>query len=526
MKNTYIKTVALTLVLCVSGLSSCLENDIPYPRIDLEFISIEAEGQTASASINTQDRIVTLTLGEDVDLANVKIKNYSITENAEISADITGGIDLTAPYKVVLSLYYDYEWTIKAEQVIERYFTLPGQVGASAIDPVGKRVVAYIPGNMDITAVQVDAVKLGPSYISKMEPDLNGVAYDFSAPVEVKVSYRDEVETWTIYVEQTEVLVSLDEINPWTNVMWVYGTAQEGRENGFEYRRQGDEDWIRLAQSDVISSGGTFKARIIHLDANTSYEVRAFSDANYSPVQTVMTEGYVELPNMSFDEWWLDGKIWCPWAEDGESFWDTGNKGATTLGDSNSVPSSDTWNGGSGQSAKLESKFVGIGGILGKLAAGNIFAGSYVRTDGTNGVLSFGREFNGHPTRLKGYWKYTSTPISHSSSEFTHLIGQPDTAIVYAALVNLQSPLEIRTNPSNRQLLDKHADYVIAYGEVTSGESIAGWTEFDLEFEYYRTNETPTYLIMVSTSSKYGDYFTGGDGSILWLDDFSLGWDY
>lgn len=514
------------LVLSIAGLSSCLENDIPYPRIDLEFISIEAEGQTASAAIDTKDRTVTLTLGEDVDLANVKIKNYSITENAEISADITGGIDLSTPYEVVLSLYYDYEWTIKAVQSIERYFILPGQVGASVIDPVGKRVVAYIPKNMDISALQVESIKLGPSYISTMEPDLNKMTYDFSAPVEIKVSYRDEVETWRIYIEQTDVLVSLDEVNPWTNVMWVYGTAQEGLENGFEYRRQGDEAWTRVPQSDVVSNGGTFSARIIHLDANTSYEVRAFSDSNYSPIQTVMTEGYIELPNMSFDDWWLNGKIWCPWAEGGESFWDTGNRGATTLGDSNTVPSSDTWDGGAGQSAKLESKFVGIGGILGKLAAGNIFAGSYVRTDGTNGVLSFGREFHGRPTRLKGHWKYTCTDISHSSSELTHLVGQPDTAIVYALLVNLQLPLEIRTNPNNRQLVDKNADYVIAYGEVTSGESIENWTDFDLELEYRRTDEVPTYLLIVSTSSKYGDYFTGGDGSILWLDDFSLGWDY
>ena len=66
-------------------------------------------------------------------------------------------------------------------------------------------------------------------------------------------------------------------------------------------------------------------------------------------------------------------------------FWDTGNKGATTLGSSNTIPTGDTSNG-TGKAAKLESRFVGVAGI-GKFAAGNIFAGSYVRTDGTNGVL-------------------------------------------------------------------------------------------------------------------------------------------
>lgn len=30
------------------------------------------------------------------------------------------------------------------------------------------------------------------------------------------------------------------------------------------------------------------------------------------------------------------------------------------------------------------------------------------------------------------------------------------------------------------------------------------------------------YIIIVASSSKYGDYFTGGDGSIMYLDDLEL----
>jgi hypothetical protein len=36
----------------------------------------------------------------------------------------------------------------------------------------------------------------------------------------------------------------------------------------------------------------------------------------------------------------------------------------------------------------------------------------------------------------------------------------------------------------------------------------------------------PTYLIVVCSASKYGDYFTGGAGSVLYVDDFSLEYDY
>lgn len=526
--KTYHHLILIAVIILVSGLTSCIENDIPYARIAAGFTAISAEGETASAEIDNDEQLVTLTLGESIDPASVNITSYSITDGASISADITGGIDLTDDYTVTISLYQDYEWIIRANQTIERYFTIPGQVGSSTVDAIGKRIVAYMPDGTDLTAITVSAIKLGPSDISTMNPDLNNSIVDFSQPVEIIVSYRDETETWTAYVETTETLVSLDRVDAWTNVMWLYGSAQEGLENGFEYRLQGDDDWTRLDQSSITNSGGEFSACVAHLSADTSYEVRAYSDENYSDTWTVMTEGEIELPNMSFDEWWYENdRIWNPWSEDGTSFWDTGNDGAATfaqfgIGGNVTQPDTDTWDGSSGYSAKLETDYVVV-----KLAGGNIFSGEYVRTDGTNGVLNFGREFTGRPTRLKGHWKYTSTDISHSSDDdYRYMIGQPDTAVVYVALINSEQPIEIRTNPNSRQLFDSNASYVIAYGEIQSGESISEWTDFDIELEYRQTNSIPTYIIIVCTASKYADYFTGGEGSTLWIDDFSLGWDY
>ena len=40
------------------------------------------------------------------------------------------------------------------------------------------------------------------------------------------------------------------------------------------------------------------------------------------------------------------------------------------------------------------------------------------------------------------------------------------------------------------------------------------------------TSRVPTYIVVVASASKYGDYFTGGDGSVLFIDDFSLEYDY
>jgi hypothetical protein len=97
---------------------------------------------------------------------------------------------------------------------------------------------------------------------------------------------------------------------------------------------------------------------------------------------------------------------------------------------------------------------------------------------------------------------------------------------VYVALTDWTAPFEIRTNQKTRNLFDKNADYVIAYGIVETGKSIDQWTEFTVELDYRDTNRKPSYILIVSTASKYGDFFTGGSGSTLMIDNYWLEWDY
>ena len=66
---------------------------------------------------------------------------------------------------------------------------------------------------------------------------------------------------------------------------------------------------------------------------------------------------------------------------------------------------------------------------------------------------------------------------------------------------------------------------MIAYGQLTQGNTIGSWTQHEIELDYRYTNRTPKYIVVVASSSKYGDYFTGGVGSKLWLDDLELVYD-
>ena len=190
-------------------------------------------------------------------------------------------------------------------------------------------------------------------------------------------------------------------------------------------------------------------------------------------------------------------------------------------------PTDDVWSGASAGSkaALLASQFVGLGAI-GKFAAGNLFLGEYKATDGTNGILGFGREFSARPTKLKGHFKYTVATIDNADEAHKALIGEPDTCIVWIALGDWSEPVEIRTNPSNSKFFDKNDPNIIAYGEMNCAETVSAYKEFEIDLDYRSTSRVPKYLLIVCSASKYGDYFTGGAGSTMWVDDFSFEYDY
>ncbi len=520
---TVLKYIVAVAVMVIAH--SCLKDDIPYPHIQPNFLTIEAEGQERAASIDTINRKVMFYLPEEVDITKVKIASYTLSDGATAVGDtLDRPLDLSQSQTATLHLYYDYQWTLEASQTIERYFTVNGQIGQSVIDVPGRRVVAYVGQNADLKNIVVESIKLGPAG-STISPDIQaGQTIDFSTPLDVTLTVYGEQQLWTIYIDTTDAAVTTERVDAWTSAAWVYGSAEAGADNSVEYRLKGEEQWTRVPDSWITTNGGSFTARLLHLKPQTEYEARAISGEDKGATIAFTTDGEQQLENASFDNWWLDGKVWNPWSEGGTSFWDTGNKGATTLGPSNTTPTEDTPTG-KGYAAQLETKFVGIG-MLGKLAAGNIFYGSYVRTDGTNGVLSFGRDFSLRPTKLKGYMKYTTAPISSVTAGFENIKGQPDTCIIWVALIDSPSPFEIRTNPNNRQLFDPEASYVVAYGKMEYAQTITKYVPFEFELNYKATNRIPRYILVTASASKYGDYFTGGNGAVLWIDDLELEYDY
>lgn len=520
-------TAGLLFILVMTG---CIKNDLPYPRITQTITSLAAVGQSRDAYIDSLGLRATVYLEETTDIENVRFSEFSVSVGGESDINLLEGTyNLSKPLFLTLTRYQSYIWEINAIQNIERYFTVAGQVGETVIDPAAARVIVYLPENIDLASITVESFKLGPEGITTYQPVVNtGTKLDLTHPLRVEVTCHDRTEYWIIYAEIVEQTVGTDNAVAWSQVVWVYGSCETDKEGSFQYKKTDAETWTDIKEEWLTQSGGSLSCYIPHLEPLTSYDVRAVSEGEYGNIITVITEDTMVLPDASFDQWWLkDGKIWCPWDEGGTPYWDTGNTGAATLGQSNVVPTDHTVTG-TGKAAELNSKFVGLFGI-GKLGAGSIYTGSFAKVDGTNGILDFGRQFNLRPTKLRGYYQYRAADIDYASKsnpDLQYLLGEPDTCHIYIALTDWTAPYQIRTNPSNRQLFDKDADYVLAYGELLYSGTMDDYAPFEIKLEYKDYFTIPTYLQITCAASKYGDFFTGGNGSVLYVDEFSLDYDY
>lgn len=540
------------LLFCLLAVTACkIENDIPYPTVEGNILSIEVEGQrgaegssSTQAVIDKTNRTVQLYVDDSVDLSKLRITKLTISDEAtlvpnaekcndaskfpttgfesltELSASADTRVDFSKPVTFTLKTYQEYVWTISVTQVITRNVTLENQIGKAVIDETNRNVVIYVAKNQSLSAVKVSAFQLGGEH-GRVVPDPTTYdAYDFTEPAKFFVSYAWEEYSreWTVYVYHSDnQSIGSADVFPRTTSATLSGDVQSGKTPVVEYKKQSAGTWSTLASSAVKVSGTSYTASLTGLSPATAYQYRISVDGTAGSEQSFTTAAATPLTNGSFDDWYQDGKLWNPWASGNTAFWDTGNRGATTISDSNSVPTTDTSNG-TGKAAYLESKYLVL-----KFAAGNIFTGDYVKTDGTNGVLNFGRPFTAFPTKLRIHYKYNSATIDKVGDDnYQYLKGRADSCHIYIALTDWDKQLEIRTRPSERQLFDKNDSHVIAYAELVQGTSDAAYRQLDLTLNYRYTNRTPKYILVVASASKYGDFFTGGTGSKLWVDDFEL----
>ncbi len=543
------KICRLCLYVPMFVLFSCIKNDIPYPVVTLDILEVKGEGFTcATSDIDSKLRTATLHLDETTDISRVVITEIVTTEGGSISVSLPGEFDLRSDLSVTLSLYQDYEWTLKPDQQIERIFTVESQVGAAEFDEEHYVATARVPMGTDLMNITIKELKLGPAGITTMTPDPSEIT-SFETYRTIDIRYHDFEERWSLYVIPTDVMVEFSQIDVWTKLIWLYGEGLSGTDLGFRYRKLGDTSWITVDPDKVEISGGAFQTCLTGLEPETTYELVAYSDDEVSAIQTVTTEPETQLPNSDFEEWCIENDVVYPGLTRESAYWASGNPGAALGNVTVTDKVTDTRPGSVGQyAALLDSQAAGILGI-GKLAAGNLFVGRYVGTRGTNGIVGFGRPFTQRPVALRGWIKYTCGEITDvgtsQPSDVTIKEGDPDQGFIYVSLGTWtpeeygvceketgdqmlgtdEVPICVDTRDKNT-FFNPNSEAVIAYGELVLDKSISEWQQFTIKLDYNATNRVPTHIVVVCTASRYGDYYTGSRASKMWLDDFELIYDY
>lgn len=538
------------------GLAGCITNDLPYPVVVPHVTSMEVDG-AENVTIDYAKQVITIYLKENVDLRTVSITSFDLDQEiATVSMDLVGVHDLTSPMHFQLTTYDEYDWKVVAVREIERYFTISGQVGTSVIDPANCRVLATVAKNVNIANINVTSLKLGPEGLTEYSLDKSQMR-DFTEPVTVDVTAFGLTETWTIYVEVSEINVELKSVNAWAYEAYVVSNGIAGQDNGFLYRLKGTEDWTEVAESDIESQGGTFTAHLKGLTPGTDYEVIATCDEDMTSVWEFTTELATRLPNGSFEHVSkVAGKDYykfydpsCGVYDASYMFWGSGNgegsegvSGSASLGIV--ITTVDTKEKVDGQQSvcAVTSQMAGI------LAAGNLFTGQFDGLVGTSGgKVNFGRPWTTRPKALKLYCKYstgkmdiikgspvgvTLTSEDYDRAEIKFALGtwaykqyggSPDSP-VHVNTTDASTFIDYNTDAStiaNGSLIIHHDGYILNGSDKVS-VATNGWMEYTIPLNYRDLDTKPTHIIISCASSQFGDYFSGYSSSKLWLDAMEL----
>ena len=538
----------LYTTLCLLALHGCkIENDIPYPIVEGNITAFEVEGQRAEedggdakATINAQNRTVTLYVDDSVDLSKLRITHLTVSNDAELIPDSaacekyenfprTGfesldklpsstdtRMDFTQPVKFTLRTYQDYVWTVTISQIIEREIVLENQIGNPIIDVNTRSVIVYVSPDQPLDAIKVSTFNLGGAHGKVVPNPVEYTTFDFSTPQEFYVSYAWEEASyaWKVYVYHKESSGASGDVFARTTTADLSGTIQNGKTPVVEYKTQSASTWTELPASAVTVKGTSFSATFSGLQGGTTYQYRVSVDGVAGEEQSFTTAPATPLENGGFEDW-SEEKVgtqiqYNPWASGGTSFWSTGNGGSAPFIGSITTPTDDSV---SGKAAHLQSRWAAI-----KLAAGNIFTGDFA-LDGTNGALTLGRPFTSFPTALRFSYKYKTSKVNRVKEDrFEYMRNQNDSCHVYFALTTAQYTIRTAKGDS----FNRHDPSVIAYGEFASNQDQPTYKEMEVPFEYYNKKKTPSYLIIVCSSSKYGDFFTGGDASEMFVDEMEL----
>lgn len=469
----------------------------------------------------------------------VKVLSQSL-----VTASVTctqANVKLTVNYDDVFASSFKSAVTTVTSAVsgIDPLQFVMNETSKSGYIPVGNfdaklDVVNYSDVSNTLTR-KFENVKAREHYILNFKLAQDGYLGDGTgAGVKVEVDESTNTYTYTFEVPRKSAISLVTRAaNAWSTFAMLSASVTAKTESfdnaglTMEWRVAGATDWNVIPYDALtIDAQDNVSTTLKGLTPNTSYEYRlryinGDTDIVCEPV-AFTTEQQIALYNGGFENWWMDDKVAYA-NEQGVSFWDTSNKGAASFGGSNTTETTDADYVHSGsKAARLESKYIVI-----KFAAASLYTGSFIELVGTKGAkLNWGVPFASRPTALKGYMQYEPAAVNRTNSSApaeAPAKGEPDQCGMYCALLSealLVDNTDMSTFPDW-----ENDSRVIAYGSLPLDQNVhsnGAWKEVNIPLVYSNINKKPTHLLVVFSASKYGDYFHGGEGSVLYVDDFSL----
>ena len=346
--------------------------------------------------------------------------------------------------------------------------------------------------------------------------------------------------TWNLVASNATVVTT--EAIPYE--IWASKATLHGKVTGtlaatpkFQYRvKSSGASWTTV-DADLAES--TFSKEITGLTPGTIYEYQAMDGTQASSVTCEFTTEAAFQPENAGFEFISGSKPTLIYGDKQQMWWDTGNHGSSSANGPDVTVADKTVKHSGNQSVLLSSKVAGVPGLFTKFAAGNLFVGDYLRTDGTDGVLGWGRPCYSRPTALRVWVRYEPGTVNQGSGKKITK-GETDKGIIYIAVGDWSGqedkgqkwPFIVKTKDASSLFSAQKGTYsgdgIIGYGEKTFDEAYndgENLKELIINLDYDNFGgyqRKPTSIIIVASSSKFGDYFEGSDTSKMWLDDMEL----
>lgn len=504
---------------------------------------------------------VTIVKGEDAKkTVTCKLANVLVTvefDDAFKAAFKTAEIDVIDTLNASTSLSF----TKETAETMKGYFPVTGMFA--------DLVVTNQKGTQHSRRDTVRDVKARDNVILRYK-----VAESENGSTNINVTLDGSTRTfiYTIGVPTVaKTTLTADAANAWSSFAYLsarysFAGIPDESKFAFEYQTDGASDWTKVTALEK-GDGNTFTAKVTGLTPGTKYKYRlVYNEEEFAsePVEFT-TEAQAILPNSSFDLWSnatittalettkkdvpypLDPDKAIVYGTSGDkspiSYWDSGNAGGAAM--SKYPTQKFEENGKTG--AILSSQYIGIPGIMGKFAAGNIYTGHYYKTSMSpmGAQIFFGQPFTSRPTQLKGRFKYSrGTTVDYGEDPYKSELSKSggDQCGLYIALTDNEG-LECDGNKyafeiDNLASADDadHFKYkntidfsennknIVAYGTIseTEAKGTGEWQDFVIDLKYRDLTRVPKYIIVVASASKYGDFFTGSTKSVMYIDDFEL----